>query len=250
MMKTKMMLLLLAAATIFVACNKDDDGADPYDPDAMRTIKLSMEAFAHTEFKFDNEYDESYEDISFPTDLSIDWGDGSVTNSNSHYYENSGIYYVTIRAKNLKWFGFSNERDIRTIDLKDCNSLIVIKLYNNALRTLDVSGLKALKELNCGYNDLTSLDVSGLKVLKELDCDYNDLTSLDIKGCSSLRWLDCSYNELSAEALNQIFKDLPQGETWTDEDGYVERPRISIYGNPGSEDCDRSIAEKKGWEFY
>lgn len=229
MMKTKMMLLLLAAATMFVACNKDDDGADPYDPDAMRTIKLSMEAFAHTEFKFDNEYDESYEDISFPTDLSIDWGDGSVTNSNSHYYENDGIYYVTIRAKNLKWFGFSNERDIRTIDLKDCNSLIVIKLYNNALRTLDVSGLKALEEL---------------------DCDYNDLTSLDIKGCSSLRWLDCSYNELSAEALNQIFKDLPQGETWTDEDGYVERPRISIYGNPGSKDCDRSIVEKKGWEFY
>ena len=130
MMKTKMMLLLLAAATMFVACNKDDDGADPYDPDAMRTIKLSMEASGYVYFEFDDEYDEYDGAISFPTDLSIDWGDGSVTNSNSHDYANSGIYYVTIRAKNLKWFGFSNERDIRTIDLKDCNSLIVINLYD------------------------------------------------------------------------------------------------------------------------
>lgn len=88
-----------------------------------------------------------------------------------------------------------------------------------------------------------------MKALQYLDCDQNDLTSLDIKGCSSLTYVDCSYNELGAEALNQIFNDLPQGKTWIDKDGNKVQSYIKFYHNPGSDDCDISILEKKGWDW-
>lgn len=235
-MKTKMILLLFAATTTLLACNKDDDGVDPNDPDAMRTIKLSVKAWGHVSFELSNNSSQNqndYEDISFPTDLYIDWGDGSTTSSNSHEYSTEGIYNVIIQAKNLKWFDYNayysdGDRGIRQIDLKGSNSLIYINLCYQELTTLDVSGLTALEYLHCSYN--------------------YDLSSLNLKGCSSLKELDCSYNDLSADALNQIFKDLPQGKTWTDEYGDTGQSTIWIYGNSGEDTCDKSIAEKKGWE--
>lgn len=237
-------------ATLF-ACNKDDDGIDPYDPDAIRTIKLSLKADLGTiQFDFEDEDEDYYENISFPTDLLINWGDGSMTSSNSHYYDNSGTYNVTIQAKNLKWFELSgyNGCSVRTIDFKDCNSLLGIELYNKDLTSLDVSNLKALTYLDCYDNDLTSLDVSGLKALEHLECDYNDLTSLDIKGCPSLIYVSCSNNDLSAEALNKIFNDLPQSKPEIDEYGDETYSIIYFARNPGSNTCDKSIAEKKGWK--
>lgn len=230
-MKTKMILLLLAAMTTLLACNKDDDGVDPNDPDAMRTIKLTLKIsnYSSVNFDFEDEYDEYDEDIPFPTDLFIDWGDGSVTSSNSHKYNTSGTYNVTIQAKNLKYFGDYHAGSILAIDLKNCNSLVGLCLsYNSDLKTLDVSGLKALEYLGCSNNELEILDVSGLKALK---------------------YLGCSNNELSAEALNKIFNDLPQGKTWTYETGYKVQSEIEFRGNPGSKDCDISILEKKGWDY-
>ena len=56
--------------------------------------------------------------------------------------------------------------------------------------------------------------------------------------------------DLSAEALNQIFKDLPQGKTFEDKYGNTKQSTINIYGNPGKDTCDKSIAEKKGWKIY
>ena len=229
-MKTKMILLLLAAMTTLFACSKDDDGVDPYDPDATRTIKLSLKAGLGTiQFDFEDEHGDYYENISFPTDLLINWGDGSISSSNSHYYNHSSTYNVTIQTKNLKWFKLSGYDgcSVHTIDFKDCNSLVGIGLYGN---------------------DLTTLDVSGLKALEYLECDYNNLTSLDIKGCSSLTYVDCSHNKLSAEALNEIFNDLPQGITWTDKYGDKLQSIIYFDRNPGSNTCDKSIAEKKGWK--
>lgn len=213
--------------TTLLACNKDDDGVDPNDPDAMRTIKLTLETNSVYAVHFEFEDEDDDWDISFPTDLSIDWGDGSVTNSNSHKYNSSGTYNVIIQAKNLKWFG-NDYSNIHAIDFKNCNSLVVLSIGGNDLKTLDVSGMKALEYLYCYGNDLKTLDVSGLKALE---------------------YLDCSNNELSAEALNKIFNDLPQGKTWTYETGYKAQSEIEFYGNPGSKDCDISILEKKGWDW-
>ncbi len=256
MMKTKSLnlLILIAGMSLFAGCSKDD-GVSPDDPNALRTIKLSVEAsYSRT---INLELKNSNYNVSFPTDLFIDWGDGSTTSSDSHEYSTLGTYNVTIQAKNLKWFG-SDRGEIQQIDVKDCNSLVGIDLYNNDLTSLDVSGLTALEYLNCNENDLTSLDVKGCSSLEYLACYSNDLSTLNLKGCSSLdvsglaalESLDCSSNDLSAEALNQIFKDLPQGKTFEDKYGNTKQSTIEIYGNPGKDTCDKSIAEKKGWKIY
>ena len=269
MMKTKSLnlLILIAGMSLFAGCSKDD-GVSPDDPNALRTIKLSVEAsYSRT---INLELKNSNYNVSFPTDLFIDWGDGSTTSSDSHEYSTLGTYNVTIQAKNLKWFG-SDRGEIQQIDVKDCNSLVGIDLCGNDLTSLDVSGLTALEYLDCRFNGLTSLDVSGLTALEYLDCRSNDLSTLNLKGCSALKELDCSNNDLttldvsglaaleslncgsndlSAEALNQIFKNLPQGKTFEDKYGNTKQSTIDIYGNPGKDTCDKSIAEKKGWEIY
>ena len=248
MMKTKSLnlLILIAGMSLFAGCSKDD-GVSPDDPNALRTIKLSVEAsYSRT---INLELKNSNYNVSFPTDLFIDWGDGSTTSSDSHEYSTLGTYNVTIQAKNLKWFG-SDRGEIQQIDVKDCNSLVGIDLHDNDLTSLDVSGLTALEYLNCYYNDLSTLNLKGCSALKELDCSSNELTTLDVSGLAALESLDCDSNDLSAEALNQIFKDLPQGKTFEDKYGNTKQSTINIYGNPGKDTCDKSIAEKKGWKIY
>ena len=84
--------------------------------------------------------------------------------------------------------------------------------------------------------------------IKYLNCEDNNLTSLDVSGCTALTYLNCEDNKLTSSALNQIFRDLPQGKTWTEGHGRTEQSSIIIYDNPGSNTCDKSIAENKGWE--
>ena len=63
---------------------------------------------------------------------------------------------------------------------------------------------------------------------------------------NALTYLVCRENQLTASALNDLFRTLT--------DKSVPKPpsdgrSIQINNNPGSQDCDRSIAEKKGWWF-
>jgi len=57
---------------------------------------------------------------------------------------------------------------------------------------------------------------------------------LDVSG-----HIDCSKNHFSGSSLNALF------ETLHDNHGLKA---IHIGGNPGTGDCDRSIATAKGWE--
>jgi hypothetical protein len=50
--------------------------------------------------------------------------------------------------------------------------------------------------------------------------------------------LHCSFNQLTSAALNNLFETLP---------GNTEAKSIHIGDNPGTEDCNRSIAEEKEW---
>ncbi len=98
----------------------------------------------------------------------------------------------------------------------------------------------ALTYLNCEANNLTSLDVSKCTALTELNCWNNELTSLNVSGCTALTALGCDNNNLSSSSLNKIFGDLPQ----------VEDGKVVISHNPGTDTCDKSIAENKGWRVY
>ena len=237
-MKKLFMLLLVAfAALCCVSCSDDDDDKnkdfpteDPTDPNIVRTITLTIKMSypGNTiEFGFSAYFqDSTIGRIPFPKDLSIDWGDGSITHSNSHKYEVAGIYNIIISAKDLRYFSYEDDHDLITnIDFKKCNSLVGLHLEDQALyeidvagftelkymyisgdnyldrrflRTLNVDGCTTLTKLYCHENNLTSLDVSKCTALTELDCSFNELTSLDVSGCTALTELDCHENNLTS----------------------------------------------------
>jgi len=101
-----------------------------------------------------------------------------------------------------------------------------------------VSNNIELKELYCPYNQLTSLDVSQNTKLKVLQFSDNKLTSMNLSPNIELKKLYCDNNQLTASALDALFETLHsnQGDK-----------SINISNNPGTADCNRSIAEGKGW---
>jgi Leucine-rich repeat (LRR) protein len=114
----------------------------------------------------------------------------------------------------------------------DCNT--------NQLSDLDVSKNTALRWFRCYSNQLTNLDVSKNTALEELMCNSNSLTDLDISSNPALLSLSISHNLFSAASLNTLFENLPERK------GY-NIAYINIFGNPGAQESDRTIAVKKGW---
>lgn len=234
-MKTTAILLCIIGLALFSGCSKDDiqdkdseknnfPTEDPTDPDIVRTIKLTVnietvdQYYGTIEFDLDynkdyndyNDYVDNYdiqdviqESISFPMELLIDWGDGSITNSNSHRYTTPGKYNIVIKAKKLRWFSYVDNRraGIISADFKECNSLVGIKLgdydYTNKITTLDLSGLTVLKYLDVHKVSLKSLNVNGCSALMYLDCSYNDLETINIETCKQLVYFDCSVNDIT-----------------------------------------------------
>jgi hypothetical protein len=139
------------------------------------------------------------------------------------------------------------DNKLTTLDVSKCTALTSLECYFNKLTALDVSKCTALHELKCSSNLLTTLDVSKCTALVELNCRDNQLTALDVSKCTALTWLNCRDNQLTAPALNALFKSLPTKNPSDYDYDYVS---ISIVNNPGSNDCDKTIAEKKGWKVY
>ena len=121
---------------------------------------------------------------------------------------------------------------------------------NIQLTELDISRNTALEHLICFDNPLTALDVSRHAALKELRCDNIQLTALDVSRNTSLVVLSCNGNQLTADALNLLLGMLHDNIVMildTDGGEQIATKIINISNNPGSADCDRSIAERKGW---
>lgn len=265
-MKQIFILLMVAmCATMFTACSKDDD-KDPLDDNGEGVITMTVEgntiglqiySFNEgdiitidwgdgtvEEFKSVEEYDEEDEEDEIHYVLSID-------SYVEHEYSNRNPHIITIKGKISEfWQGEGTLRNnITSLNVSKCPALTVLDCAENNLTSLDVSKNTALTWLLCHYNNLTSLDVSKCPVLTELGCWSNKLTSLDVSKNTALTWLNCRDNKLTSSALNQIFRDLPQGKTWTEGHGYTEQSSIFISRNPGTDTCDKSIAENKGWEM-
>ena len=114
-----------------------------------------------------------------------------------------------------------------------------VGLYGNQLTSLVGRDNTELNEFYCnGNHQLKTLDVSNNIKLTKLECSENQLTSLDVSNCAALKELYCSGNQLTASALDALFETLHsnQGDK-----------SINISNNPGTADCNRSIAEGKGW---
>lgn len=92
--------------------------------------------------------------------------------------------------------------------------------------------------LVCENNQLTALDVTGNSSLTTLRCQDNLLKSLNVNGLINLTTLDCRNNSLSDVELNRLFGSLSSP---------MVTKSIYIIGNPGTTNCDTTIATKKGW---
>ena len=108
----------------------------------------------------------------------------------------------------------------------------------NELSHIDVSSNAALTSLNCASNSLTSLDVSSNTALQILDCRRNDLANMAVSRNGLLTSLNCSSNELSVSSLDDLFEMLPI---------VGSASFLNFRYNPGTADCNSSIAENKGW---
>ena len=170
--------------------------------------------------------------------VTIDWGDGTketvAVADNSNWpglqvyippeftfrrdYSASSTYTITVTGKITHMF---------------CSDF--------EMTNFDVSKNVALEWFACFNNQLTSLNVTRNTALKNLYCFDNQLTVLDIKKNTALEYLSIRNNLFRTEAINDIFRAL-----LVNTDVAVYR-RVFISGNPGTDDCDRSIAENKGW---
>ena len=132
-----------------------------------------------------------------------------------------------------------------SLDVSKLTTLKELYVYNSTFTSLDISKLTALKDLRFNGNpELTSLNASGLTALEYLEVNGNvKLTSLNVSGCTVLNELDCSGNQLTTAGLNALFETLPDRS-----DSF--NIRLKIDGNPGTDDCNRSIATNKNWYIF
>jgi Leucine-rich repeat (LRR) protein len=128
--------------------------------------------------------------------------------------------------------------ELSTLDMSKNTALTWLDSNNNQLSALDVSKNAVLEWLDCNTNKLSVLDLSGCPAITVLYCNSNELSVLNVSGCAALERLECRNNELSANALNNVFTNLPDRSGQSD--GY-----IFIAGNPGTDTCNRDIV--KSW---
>jgi len=133
---------------------------------------------------------------------------------------------------------------ISELNLNANTALTYLQCSFNQLTQLDLSANTALTELICHNNQLTELDLSTNTALTTLHCNNNQLMSLDFSNNPMLLNLYCHSNNLSTAALNAMFESLPN-TTLRGLQGVVYAG-----SNPGSNYCDKSIAEVKGWIVY
>jgi Leucine-rich repeat (LRR) protein len=159
---------------------------------------------------------------------------------------------------------YCNDNQLTNLNLSNNKALIILKCWNNQLSSLDVRKNVALTNMSCSNNKITNLDLSNNTELKELYCNDNQLTNLDVSRNIELAGLYCHNNRLTNfdATHNKKLKGL-----------YVQNNQLSTYplnallislhnntisggksicisGNPGTNFCDRKIAEYKGWSVF
>ena len=140
--------------------------------------------------------------LSNNTELKIDWGNGTLTNTTvgTTYTSING----TLTGNTIKIYGFGiskidiSSKNLTSIDAKSCFTIKELYCYNNNIGSLDVEGLNELTILHCYSNGMTNLNVKNCQKLSTLYCYYNELTSLNTNGCNSLKLLYCTGNKITS----------------------------------------------------
>jgi len=144
---------------------------------------------------------------------------------------------------------YCGPNQLSDLDISKNNELSVLYCGSNRFTSLDVSNHPNLATLICDGNQISNLNVSGCTGLTVLNCGRytytseglgNRLTDLDVSGCTALTNLNCENNLFSGDGLNILFQTLSDDSNMNGKD-------ILISHNPGVYDCDKSIAEDRGW---
>jgi len=211
----KIIILTVLAAAVFTSCQNNDPISDPNSSNNLSIGKIEMKVYPD---KNNNVFF-----YAMTQKITIDWGDGTIDNltpngvgkSYSHVYSNQNLQTVKVNTENMTG-------DVSAV----VNSGGTISTtYHFGFEMM--AGLQEIEFGNC-------------LELKVIECRGNQLTALDVSKCTALIYLDCSYNQLSASALNALFNSLPTRKS-------EDEATISIFENPGSPTCDKTIATKKGW---
>lgn len=161
--------------------------------------------------------------------IRIIWGDGERSDIDlyasynqidvSHTYSSAEEHTITISG------------DIVQITQFDCQNINVT--------SLDVSNLTKLKVLKCSQNRLLVLNIEKNTELEDLACNNNKLTNLDVTNNNKMNSLDVSSNQLNVAALNSLIGTLHSSN--------ISGKIIYIGNNPGTEECQKNLAETKNW---
>ena len=177
------------------------------------------------------------------TPLSYVWA----SNNKLAEIDASGLYF-------LETLMLSNNQ-LTSVKLPESYTLYKLDIQSNkSLKAIDVSELPNLMALHCQNCVIEQLNVNNNPELTELLCDGNRLTTLDLSANQNLLALGCNYNQLNKEALESIYRQVP------DISGNIDSLEYKLWlpqlfrmlranGNPGFYEADQSIATKKGWEF-
>ena len=130
---------------------------------------------------------------------------------------------------------------LKSLDVSTNTALTQLEFYNNKIINLDLSKNSELLHLSCSDNQLASLDISRSTKLWSISCNGNELTSLDVSNNIWLIALFVNDNKLDNNALNSLFRTL-------NDNSFGISKSIYIGDNPGTDNCDRSIATDKGWD--
>jgi Leucine-rich repeat (LRR) protein len=222
----KRILFLMTFVILFMvvavsSCSKDESNDTPDTPDNPDNMTGQIE-FTVNQM--------SVQIAVAGKDLSVDWGNGIALASSDVVSE---LEYPSL--------GGTITSDDFSIFSRNF-LLLRHTAYLYQIFILKIKGTE-LTHFFCIFNQLTSLDVSKNPALTWLFCSYNQLTSLDVSKNPALKELNCSDNQLTTDALNTLFTSLPV-RTISD------NAQIEIGGNPGTAQCDRQIAENKGWRVW
>jgi len=243
----KIMLFVLAITVLFVGCENKEPEPEPEKPEGTEVVELTV-------IPIDN----IVQFYAVAGTVSVDWGDGksntySAVNTSTeikHTFENNNLRTVEITAQGLTYFGDAEfvgggamlmepsiKGQLQRLSFTSCTGLNEISVMYTGLK--EISKNTALVNLYCMLNQLTALDISKNIALQMFNCSGNLLTALDASENTALTRLYCAGNLLDVLELNDLFANLPQHSSGD--------YNIVILDNPGSFDCDTSIANGRGW---
>lgn len=185
--------------------------------------------------------------------FAINWGDGNVIKYSSpdemtsytHKYRAPGSYKIMIWSDEITSFLLQRVLyNLKELTLGDCPNMKVLNIEGaEEVKLFESKRFPNLTFLSLGnIENLNVVEIVECSKLKIFQCYSNpELTTLDLSPDSELEKLVIVSSNFDAAELNRIFTNLPTGKADSE---------VLCYGNPGTETCDVSIAENKGWTVY